>query len=96
MPYISCDDAFCEEKALTGHDCYSDHWIPPVVKTSRMAAITNPQRFGFEPVDIFFGVVRPRPERVVTCKGDLLRDLATGQVVTFEFRQNDEVHTAPL
>lgn len=27
MPYISCDEAFCEEKAYTGHDCYADHWV---------------------------------------------------------------------
>lgn len=28
MPYISCDEALCDEKAWTGHDCFSDHWEP--------------------------------------------------------------------
>jgi len=28
MPYISCDDAYCYEKSITGEDCHLDHWIP--------------------------------------------------------------------
>ena len=28
MPYISCDEALCDEKAYFGYDCHGDHWVP--------------------------------------------------------------------
>ena len=37
MPYISCDEAFCEEKEYTGHDCWSDHWVhAPLPENAKM------------------------------------------------------------
>ena len=50
MPYIDCDEAGCEEKALTGLDCWHDHWIPDPpetpeevhVKTTETLTIPSP------------------------------------------------------
>jgi len=28
MPYVSCEEAWCYERARTGEDCWSDHWVP--------------------------------------------------------------------
>jgi hypothetical protein len=59
-----------------------------------MVVVTNPQRFGFTPVEVWFGVARATP-RTVTVAGDLLRD-ATGKVVEFVAREGDTLITKPL
>ena len=39
MPYLSCDDAFCDEKAMTGSDCQSDHWVAPTSNEQSVGVI---------------------------------------------------------
>jgi len=41
MPYISCEDAYCEEQALTGHDCQSDHWVSEPEDKERTAEVVR-------------------------------------------------------
>jgi len=57
--------------------------------TSVMAAVTSPIRWSFEVVDLFFGEVRVRKSQVVAMKGDLVRDLETGEVSEFLGRDGD-------
>lgn len=54
--------------------------------TSRMEAVTQPRRWGYEVVDVFFGAIRVRKDQTVVMKGELLRvvDDESGQL--FEFR----------
>lgn len=60
-------------------------------KTSRMAAVTNPIRWSFQVVDMFFGEVRPRRNQTVAMKGDMVRDLDTGEVFRFKGRDGDMI-----
>lgn len=64
------------------------------VHTSLMLAITTPARWGYTPVDVFFGTVRERPDRVVVEAGELLRHDATGEVVVFKGRLGADLVTA--
>lgn len=57
--------------------------------TSRMAAVTNPIRWSFEVVDMFFGEVRRRRNQTLALKGDMVRDLETGEVYLFQGREGD-------
>jgi hypothetical protein len=60
-------------------------------KTSRMVAVTNPIRWSFEVVDLFFGEVRPRRNQTLAMKGDLVRDLETGEVYILQGREGDMI-----
>lgn len=60
-------------------------------KTSKMVAITNPIRWSFEVVDVFFGEVRPRRNQTIALKGDMVRDLETGDVFRFNGREGDMI-----
>ena len=62
--------------------------------TSRMEAVTSPERFGFTPVTVLFGVTRA-VTRVVTMPGDLLREDATGALVEFVAREGTTLITRP-
>ena len=64
------------------------------VYTSMLEAITQPRRWGFEIVDIFFGEVRPRVgegRQEVAIKGDILRSLSTGELFEFQGREGNEL-----
>lgn len=67
-----------------------------MTRTSFMVVATRPTRFGFTPVDVFFGEVRERPDRVMVVAGDLLRNDATGEVVTFKGREGSTLVTEPV
>ena len=67
-----------------------------MTNTSRMAVVTSPTRFGFTPVDVFFGTVQERPERIVVMSGEALRNEATGEVVVFVAREGTTLITTPL
>jgi hypothetical protein len=58
-----------------------------------MASVTSPERFGFRSVDVFFGIVRPRPDRVVVVRGDLLQNIETEEVRVFVAREGNTVVT---
>jgi hypothetical protein len=60
-------------------------------KTSRMVAVTNPIRWSFEVVDVFFGEVRPRRSQTIALKGDMIRDLETGVVFRLKGREGDMI-----
>ena len=64
--------------------------------TSMMQAITTPSRFGFEVVDMFFGEVRDRRDQTIAVRGDLLRNIATGEIREFRGREGRIIHTNPL
>ena len=64
--------------------------------TSRMEAVTSPTRFGFTPVDVIFGSVIERPDRIIVMSGDALRNEATGEVVEFIAREGYTLQTTPL
>ena len=61
-----------------------------------MVVVTAPRRFGFTPVDVFFGVVRERPERTIITPGDLLRDDATGEIGEFVAREDGKLIITPV
>lgn len=58
-------------------------------KTSLMAAVTSPVRWSFEIVDVVFGSVRPRRNQTLAMKGDLIRDMETGEVFRLGGREGD-------
>lgn len=63
-----------------------------MLRTSPMAAVTQPARWGKEIVDVYFGEVRVRIDQTVVMKGDLLRDMTTGEVRVFVSRENDKLN----
>ena len=65
-------------------------------KTSRMVALTNPSRFGFEIVDVFFGQIRLRSDQTLAVKGDCLRNKETGVVSVFHYRENNQIVTEEM
>ncbi len=65
-----------------------------MIKTSKMEAITNPERFGYKHVRIFFGEIRPCQDPCV-CKGDLLQD-AKGNLYEFISREGSELNLKPF
>jgi len=64
-----------------------------MIRSSLMDAVTSPSRWGYTPVDLFFGEVRERPDRVVVHKGELLRHDQTGAIVVFLGRQGANLLT---
>lgn len=64
-----------------------------MIHSSYMVAITSPARWGYSSVDVFFGAVRERPDRVVVEAGDLLRRDETGEIVVFKGREGNSLVT---
>jgi hypothetical protein len=59
-----------------------------------MVAITNPARWGYTVVDMFFGQARPRRNQTVAVKGDILQD-AKGKLWEFMGREHGKIITKP-
>ena len=58
--------------------------------TSRLAAMTNPGRWGLTVIDSFFGRYRPRADQTLVVSGDLVRD-REGHVHRFRYREGEKV-----
>jgi len=56
-----------------------------------MAAVTSPIRWSFEVVDVLFGEVRRRRNQTFAMKGDMVRDLETGEIFRFKGREGDVI-----
>lgn len=67
----------------------------PTTWTSPMEAVTSPQRWGYEIVDIFYGKVLPRKDQTVAMKGDCLRD-PDGNLWEFERRIHNDLKLTPI
>ena len=58
--------------------------------TSRMKAVTHPERYGLTVIDQFFGVYRPRVDQNVLLEGELVKD-RKGRVYRFAYKEGDEI-----
>lgn len=64
--------------------------------SSRMLVVTRPLRFGWRPVDVLFGTVRPREDRDVVMAGEPVQNVETREVRLFVAREGNTLLTAPL
>jgi len=67
-----------------------------MTRTSRMCVVTSPARFGWVAVDVLFGTVRDRADRVTVLAGDAVRNLETGEVRVFVSREGTALVTEAL
>ncbi|GAF79838.1 unnamed protein product, partial [marine sediment metagenome] len=58
--------------------------------SSRLKAVTTPERFGFTRVQVYFGVPR-RTENQTACAGDLLQCNNTNKLVRFRYREGNRL-----
>lgn len=59
--------------------------------TSKMVAISQPQSWGYEAIDIFYGEIVSRPHRTLVLAGEALRSLKTGEIFEFNYREGDKL-----
>ena len=84
MPYLSCDDAGCEEKSYTGYDCYGDHWVPDPVPEwafDAVAAVLKIARDEIKITRFHDNVIRYRVERP--------DELIEGQLILCNIKQDE-------
>ena len=63
--------------------------------TSRLKALTGPQRWGLERVMVFFGKIIV--SECQTCiPGDVVRDRQTGTLYYFKWREGENLGLAPF
>lgn len=62
---------------------------------SAMKAITQPGRWGYTVVDVFFGAVRPKQSQDVACAGDILAD-HEGKLWEFRGRVDNRLDLTPV
>lgn len=91
------DDAVKSVKKITPdiQKAWREREKQAATRTSPMEAITNPARWGYKVVDVFYGEARPRRDQSVAMKGDVLQD-DEGNLWEFHGRENNRLDLTPV